>query len=77
MSDSVGIARGATEDGQMNAIGLVVAAGSALLLLPVLPFLALVYAVSRLAGGEESGSGSGAGSGSGSPSASDSSSDPA
>jgi hypothetical protein len=41
---------GETPDAQMNLLGLVVAAGSALVLLPLVPVLAVAELVERLVG---------------------------
>ena len=40
---------------EMSAIGYLVAAGSLLLLLPILPFLAVLWIADRLRGGREPG----------------------
>jgi hypothetical protein len=44
---------GETPDAQMNVLGLVVAAGSAVVLLPLVPVLAVAELVERLTGGSE------------------------
>lgn len=48
MSDTVLPARGMTSIPHMNAIGYVIATGIALVLLPLLPFLAVLYLLGKL-----------------------------
>lgn len=42
---------GSTDDGEMGVIGYLVAAGLVLVLLPLVPFLAVLWLVDRLGGG--------------------------
>lgn len=47
--------KGLTPDGEMGLVGYVIAAGVALLLLPILPFIALLWLLRKLGGGERRG----------------------
>jgi len=47
MSDTVGPMRGMHSNPVMNAIGYTVAAGIAIVLLPVLPFLVVLYLLGK------------------------------
>lgn len=52
MTGQVSRMRGRTADGQMGAIGYVVAAGVAVVLLPVLPLAAALWLIVRLLGSD-------------------------
>lgn len=52
MARSVTAATGPEPNGEMNAIGLLVAALSAVILLPLIPFLAVLKVASWLRGGQ-------------------------
>ncbi|WP_276280804.1 DUF7535 family protein [Halorussus caseinilyticus] len=53
MTGQVSRMEGQTANGQMGAVGYVVAAGVAVILLPVLPFVAVLWVVSELGGSDE------------------------
>ena len=55
MTRQVSRMQGQTPNGEMGAIGYAIAAGVALLLLPVLPFITVVWLLSKLGGGEDRG----------------------
>jgi UPF0716 family protein affecting phage T7 exclusion len=55
MTRQVSRMQGQTPNGEMGAIGSVIAAGVALLLLPVLPFVAVLWLLRKLGGGENRG----------------------
>lgn len=50
MTDQLSPSQGMTPDPVMSLFGYVVAAGVALVLLPVLPFIAVLWLLSRLGG---------------------------
>lgn len=53
MTRQVSHGKGLTPDGEMGAIGYAIAAGVALLLLPVLPFVAVLWLPTKLGGEDE------------------------
>jgi hypothetical protein len=52
MTRQVSRNQGQKPNGEMGAIGYAIAAGVGLLMLPVLPFVAVLWLLSKLGGGE-------------------------
>ena len=52
MTDQVLRRKGMTPDGEMGLVGYAIAAGVGLLLLPVLPFIAVLWLLRKLGEGE-------------------------
>ncbi|UPV98919.1 hypothetical protein M0R88_10290 [Halorussus gelatinilyticus] len=52
MTNQLSRMQGQTSNGQMGAIGYVIAAGVALILLPVLPFVALLWLAVKFGGSD-------------------------
>lgn len=55
MTRQVSRMQGRTPNSEMGAIGYAVAAGVALLMLPILPFVAVVWLLTKLGAGENRG----------------------